>query len=120
MFMFYLSNGLFIIFYFFFSSRRRHTRSKRDWSSDVCSSDLIVSVPSGSDGYGSDPGWRIGIGEDEPAAVDRQPPTPATAAPSMPARNKFRRDGEKLRRDGVPAFIRPILYARPRWHRSTP
>src|SRR5207249_5699146 len=28
-------------FFFFFSSRRRHTRSKRDWSSDVCSSDLI-------------------------------------------------------------------------------
>src|SRR5215471_15529330 len=27
---------------FFFSSRRRHTRSLRDWSSDVCSSDLIV------------------------------------------------------------------------------
>src|SRR5207249_6504229 len=28
---------------FFFSSRRRHTRSKRDWSSDVCSSDLNLS-----------------------------------------------------------------------------
>src|SRR5699024_11760240 len=27
---------------FFFSSRRRHTRSKRDWSSDVCSSDLSM------------------------------------------------------------------------------
>src|SRR3712207_3516492 len=27
-------------FYFFFSSRRRHTRYWRDWSSDVCSSDL--------------------------------------------------------------------------------
>src|SRR2546422_1131755 len=27
---------------FFFSSRRRHTRCSRDWSSDVCSSDLIV------------------------------------------------------------------------------
>src|SRR5204863_4468991 len=26
---------------FFFSSRRRHTRSLRDWSSDVCSSDLL-------------------------------------------------------------------------------
>src|SRR5699024_11780560 len=26
---------------FFFSSRRRHTSSKRDWSSDVCSSDLV-------------------------------------------------------------------------------
>src|SRR2546421_9910326 len=28
------------LFFFFFSSRRRHTRSDRDWSSDVCSSDL--------------------------------------------------------------------------------
>src|SRR2546422_2223203 len=27
--------------YFFFSSRRRHTRCSRDWSSDVCSSDLL-------------------------------------------------------------------------------
>src|SRR5699024_8331902 len=31
---------------FFFSSRRRHTRSKRDWSSDVCSSDLIPAMTS--------------------------------------------------------------------------
>src|SRR5699024_11525633 len=30
---------------FFFSSRRRHTRSKRDWSSDVCSSDLKKHFP---------------------------------------------------------------------------
>src|SRR6266508_220981 len=29
-----------ILFFFFFSSRRRHTRWPRDWSSDVCSSDL--------------------------------------------------------------------------------
>src|SRR5699024_8523054 len=29
-----------VLLLFFFSSRRRHTRSKRDWSSDVCSSDL--------------------------------------------------------------------------------
>src|SRR6266511_5766549 len=28
------------MFFFFFSSRRRHTRFSRDWSSDVCSSDL--------------------------------------------------------------------------------
>src|SRR5207249_7346744 len=27
-----------------FSSRRRHTRSKRDWSSDVCSSDLLLEL----------------------------------------------------------------------------
>src|SRR5207253_6799924 len=29
-------------FCFFFSSRRRHTRWPRDWSSDVCSSDLLA------------------------------------------------------------------------------
>src|SRR5215204_5941270 len=32
----------FFFFFFFFSSRRRHTRSLCDWSSDVCSSDLVV------------------------------------------------------------------------------
>src|SRR3712207_6879734 len=37
-------------YYFFFSSRRRHTRYWRDWSSDVCSSDLIE-MP-GLDGFG--------------------------------------------------------------------
>src|SRR3712207_9525918 len=30
----------FCLYFFFFSSRRRHTRYWRDWSSDVCSSDL--------------------------------------------------------------------------------
>src|SRR5256885_3939864 len=29
------------MFFFFFSSRRRHTRLQGDWSSDVCSSDLV-------------------------------------------------------------------------------
>src|SRR5256884_3633497 len=29
-----------LLVFFFFSSRRRHTRCSRDWSSDVCSSDL--------------------------------------------------------------------------------
>src|SRR5690606_40848001 len=29
-----------VLLFFFFSSRRRHTRFSRDWSSDVCSSDL--------------------------------------------------------------------------------
>src|SRR5690606_40603155 len=34
--------------FFFFSSRRRHTRFSRDWSSDVCSSDLRSGVASRS------------------------------------------------------------------------
>src|SRR3989442_8143998 len=33
------------IAFFFFSSRRRHTRCGRDWSSDVCSSDLVPGNP---------------------------------------------------------------------------
>src|SRR3989440_8319990 len=38
--LFFLRYVVFVCFFFFFSSRRRHTRSDRDWSSDVCSSDL--------------------------------------------------------------------------------
>src|SRR5215813_14961007 len=40
------------MFCFFFSSRRRHTRCGRDWSSDVCSSDLA---------WG---GWDVAAGEE--------------------------------------------------------
>src|SRR2546429_6039435 len=38
--LFFISMTLVNLFFFFFSSRRRHTRCSRDWSSDVCSSDL--------------------------------------------------------------------------------
>src|SRR5690625_5571107 len=34
-----------LVMFFFFSSRRRHTRWPRDWSSDVCSSDLFNPAP---------------------------------------------------------------------------
>src|SRR5450830_1563369 len=54
--------------FFFFSSRRRHTRSKRDWSSDVCSSDLgtprqcahPARTQRGTHGPRSRRGWRPG------------------------------------------------------------
>src|SRR5947209_14972743 len=38
-------------FVFFFSSRRRHTRYWRDWSSDVCSSDLSSATRLGCEEY---------------------------------------------------------------------
>src|SRR2546428_7352421 len=42
--------------FFFFSSRRRHTRSDRDWSSDVCSSDLgLIEL--------TKLGWMLGAGQ---------------------------------------------------------
>src|SRR5699024_12096852 len=51
---------------FFFSSRRRHTRSKRDWSSDVCSSDLgLTDGEAVGEVYavGVDPDWQgTGLG----------------------------------------------------------
>src|SRR5438067_8017098 len=53
----------FVVFFFFFSSRRRHTRSKRDWSSDVCSSDLAA--PRATDGNFSG-GRRAGAGPVSP------------------------------------------------------
>src|SRR5438067_3134627 len=46
---------------FFFSSRRRHTRSKRDWSSDVCSSDLELWRPPTGRGVRVDHGMKEGL-----------------------------------------------------------
>src|SRR5216683_7269238 len=40
---------LYTSFFFFFSSRRRHTRSDRDWSSDVCSSEPLRPAVDGLD-----------------------------------------------------------------------
>src|SRR2546429_773996 len=47
---------------FFFSSRRRHTRCSRDWSSDVCSSDLGVPIVRGR-------GFLPGETHDSPGVV---------------------------------------------------
>src|SRR5205807_6516720 len=50
--------GSFLFMFFFFSSRRRHTRLQGDWSSDVCSSDLIPK-PVGPAAAGSIPRTRV-------------------------------------------------------------
>src|SRR5207249_9614014 len=47
---------LYYCYFFFFSSRRRHTRSKRDWSSDVCSSDLTPGALAALKKSGQQPG----------------------------------------------------------------
>src|SRR5438045_8402544 len=39
---------LYYFYFFFFSSRRRHTRCLSDWSSDVCSSDLLTPAMGGT------------------------------------------------------------------------
>src|SRR5439155_2281261 len=59
------SNHRRVVRYFFFSSRRRHTRWPRDWSSDVCSSDLLPPVPPAPEGEVEKrfPGVRVFVHE---------------------------------------------------------
>src|SRR6266849_2088357 len=60
--------------FFFFSSRRRHTRSTRDWSSDVCSSDLAGPPAPGRGGHGRGrPHDRQGLGLGSRGTRDRLP-----------------------------------------------
>src|SRR5690349_22652154 len=64
----FFSIFLCFFFFFFFSSRRRHTRSLRDWSSDVCSSDLHIEnigyywAMSDYTDFGAWADWRSGAG----------------------------------------------------------
>src|SRR2546422_7647721 len=53
-----ISVSFVFFFFFFFSSRRRHTRCSRDWSSDVCSSDLTFHA-----GFFGD--WDIGVNDND-------------------------------------------------------
>src|SRR3712207_7002677 len=67
---------------FFFSSRRRHTRYWRDWSSDVCSSDL----------------------DDRGAAVHRA--RHGRRRRGVPRRSEERRVGEEGRSRGAPYHLK--------------
>src|SRR5690349_25051143 len=73
-----------IVVVFFFSSRRRHTRSLRDWSSDVCSSDLSCSATRSAS---SRPGSRAGSRSTAPGSGPRSPG----------ARSEERRVGKECR-----------------------
>src|SRR5690606_40948930 len=83
------------IFFFFFSSRRRHTRFSRDWSSDVCSSDL------------PHPLARIQI-------VQRIPPQPVAEGHGSERRHVFLR-GRRAARQGRSEERRVGKECRSRW-----
>src|SRR5699024_752014 len=80
---------------FFFSSRRRHTSSKRDWSSDVCSSDLhhrtrhphqpIPAIRHKQLLHCQNQHRRI---QPAPAHASRHPPPPLLARPPRPTTQK--------------------------------
>src|SRR5690606_41092610 len=88
-------------FVFFFSSRRRHTRFSRDWSSDVCSSDLddyrtVVLVEAAS--RGGVPG-TVSLVEPDAAraglAVDPRVPRPFDPAALARDNGKVPSSGER-------------------------
>src|SRR5690625_6095621 len=55
---------------FFFSSRRRHTRWPRDWSSDVCSSDVLEIVRVHGRGEARGEPGTAEVGRDEPGRAE--------------------------------------------------
>src|SRR5206468_7330483 len=93
---------------FFFSSRRRHTRSDRDWSSDVCSSDLVSEMFNLLTGYSQTRRWRklvvapVELRERVIALIDRErrhaeAGHPARITVKMNARSEERRVGKEWR-----------------------
>src|SRR2546421_9562910 len=88
---------------FFFSSRRRHTRSDRDWSSDVCSSDLVGGRPLMDvvrELYRADPAEFVEL-RDREAASAREEGDEDTASVikklRRPTRSEERRVGKECR-----------------------
>src|SRR5687768_2968783 len=69
----YIPRWYICIFFFFFSSRRRHTRCSRDWSSDVCSSDLtIVNINDNEPWVGEECGIVIDVHDGGRASAFRE------------------------------------------------
>src|SRR2546429_5543130 len=64
---------------FFYSGGRRHTRCSRDWSSDVCSSDLEVALPAFE--FSADVSEGVGIFRRHPVLKIRMPVVPLLEKP---------------------------------------
>src|SRR5438034_11138792 len=79
-------------YFFFFSSRRRHTRSLCDWSSDVCSSDLVVPAATGQCAPIRAPGQGLHL-----LRMPQKPQAQAQAACLSQLRSEERRVGKECR-----------------------
>src|SRR5258706_8120446 len=99
----YWSVTIFLSFFFFFSSRRRHTRLVSDWSSDVCSSDLVLSgVPrrciiAAARSAGGTCRVSPRRGPQARAEASASGWRPPAAKPREPARSEERRVGKECR-----------------------
>src|SRR5882762_585014 len=102
-----------LVSWFFFSSRRRHTRFKCDWSSDVCSSDLVELVRVVAD-------TAVHMTAINDGSAIPTSPSPLTPEVMVPVETVTRRlwpgvpviplmetgatDGAYLRADGIPTY----------------
>src|SRR5262245_63699332 len=96
-----------LVVFFFFSSRRRHTRCLSDWSSDVCSSDLVARRSDRREGVRLvvPPGERpVDVPEclSLPAHLEATAPARARAPPLRRIRSEERRVGKECRSRGWP------------------
>src|SRR5947199_8668970 len=98
------------IIFFFFSSRRRHTRCLSDWSSDVCSSDLLfIYAPRNRSGEYHD------LQTTQQHAVRKEIVTPVAClllAGTVPAvaRSEERRVGKECRSRWSPSHVKKEKY----------
>src|SRR5690242_20810471 len=86
--------------FFFFSSRRRHTRLTCDWSSDVCSSDLITAGFSACNTGRAKSGRAEGEREEAMGALSRRDVLKGSAAAAsgmFASRSEERRVGKECR-----------------------
>src|SRR5690606_25380413 len=109
---------------FFFSSRRRHTRFSRDWSSDVCSSDLVLPGRDGSPHHrrGSYKPWLIGAastgmypgGKNSQGDAQKERPVPLLAEPwpGIPVRGRSPRKRSETAWEPIAPGITPHGLAR--------
>src|SRR5207253_8064966 len=94
--MFHYSPFYLFSFFFFFSSRRRHTRWPRDWSSDVCSSDLSLGVILYEFLTGAPPFTSGDTLEIIHGHIAKTPPSPSHLDATIP-RSEERRVGKECR-----------------------
>src|SRR5690606_41048090 len=92
---------LHFLFLFFFSSRRRHTRFSRDWSSDVCSSDLLFLLCTVVASYSTAQTHpeEIRLKDFRPVSIYKVPATKIEKAryPAIDIRSEERRVGKDCR-----------------------
>src|SRR2546430_3578999 len=108
------------VWVFFFSSRRRHTRFDCDWSSDVCSSDLVVVGGADADRAqrpGGDSGQpaRGGGRRSERLVQDSRAARGSGAARGSLRRSGERRVGEEGRSRGAAVPLKKKKMRRKRW-----